>query len=73
MLGIKCAVGGQFLHGLEAAPAGDLGKALAAILIGLVGSDDKVLQQSEGGNRVLERGVSLGGRAVILRTFSGRA
>ena len=36
------------------------GKALAAILIGLVGSDDKVLQQCEGGNRVLERGVSLG-------------
>ena len=45
------------------------GKALAAILIGLVGSDDKVLQQSEGGNRVLERGVSLGGRAVSCGRF----
>ena len=67
-VGIEHAVLDQRLHGLEAAPAGDHGIALAASLsrtrsgirIRLVRPDDQVLQQVESGDRGLERGVGLG-------------
>ena len=60
MVGVDRAVTGQFLHGLEAASAGDHGVALGAVLIGLVGPDDQVLQQVDGGDRRLELGVGAG-------------
>ena len=59
MVCIEHLVLDQRLHGLEAAAAGDHGETLAAIFIRLVGSDDQVLQQVEGGDRGLERGVGL--------------
>ena len=59
MVGIEHLVLDQRLHGLEAAPAGDHGVALGAILVGFVRADDQVLQQVDGGDRGLERGVGL--------------
>ena len=54
MVGIEDAVLDQRLHGLEAAPAGDDGEALGAVLVGLVHADDQVLKQAEGGDGGLE-------------------
>ena len=58
MVGADRAVGGQFLQGLEAAPAGDNG--VTAVFDGTVCADDEVLQQSERGDRSLELGVGPG-------------
>ena len=60
MVGIDDLVLDQRLHGLEAAPAGHHGVAVPAIVIGLTGPDDEVLQQAEGGDRGLELGVGPG-------------
>ena len=50
----------QRLHGLEAPSAGDHGVALGSVLSRLIGADDQVLQQSEGGDGSLELGVGAG-------------
>ncbi len=50
----------QRLHGSEAAPAGDHGVAVGSVLSRLIGADDEVLQQSEGGDRGLELDVGAG-------------
>ena len=76
MIRFEDAVGGQRLHGLEAAAAGDHGIALGAdlsprlggrgrlprsgILSRAVRADDEVPQQPEGGDGGLELGVGLG-------------
>ena len=69
-VGVERLVLDQRLHGLQAAPAGDDGVAFGAVLVRLVGADDQILQQAEGGDRSLQLGVGPGigrGLADILR------
>ncbi|MCY3829878.1 MAG: TraC family protein [Rhodospirillaceae bacterium] len=59
-VGVEHAVPGQRLHGPEAASAGDHGVAVGSVLCRLIGADDQILQQAEGGDRGLELGVGPG-------------
>ncbi len=76
MVGVERLVPYERLHGLEAAPADDHGIAPDAVRTGLLGPDDEVLQQAEGGDGGLELGVGPGigrGLADVLGGEAGRA
>ena len=60
MVGVEHLVLGQRLHGPKAASAGDHGEAFGARLIRVIGADDEIFEQPEGGDGSLELGVGAG-------------